>query len=570
MKFSRSTTVCLTDFGGKPDSGEDTAAAMRRALEHSARLAGPVVLTCERGRYDFYPEHAIKAKYYISNTASEEENGDVTKTIGMMLKGMNNVTIDGNGSLFVFHGKQTMIVIDDCKEVSIRNLHLDFEAPTVAEMTVDQIGVDYLDVIVHPDSRYEIENGKLAWAGEGWRFRDGPTQEYDPLTNTTWRIDSIVAAAARIEEIGVRRLRLSYDAVVMPSTSIGRVFQVRDGIRDQVGALVIHSRKVEWSDMGVHFTHGLGLVCQFSEDVSFERLELAPRPETGRTVAAFADCIHVSGCRGLIRVADSVFSGAHDDVINVHGTYLRVMEQPSADELLLRFMHPQSYGFPAFFPGDHIEIIRSDSLAAYAEAVVIKAALVDPRMMRIKLDRNVPEGLRGDDVVENVTWTPEVEIVNNRMARIPTRGILVTTRRRALIEGNTFERMAMSAVQVACDARSWYESGRVNHLILRGNTFIQCGNAKIAIISITPENTAMPANGFVHAHIVIEGNRFDTQNHAPLLEASSTSHLTFANNVIVADHIPVESDAAISLTACDEVSIIGNRYESKWSGQIDK
>ncbi len=553
------TVIRLAEFGGRPDSGEDTAAAMRRAIEEAVRIAGPVVLSCERGRYDFYPTHATKAKYYISNTASFDENPDVTKTIGILLQGLRNVTLDGNGSLFVFHGKQTMIVVDGCEEVAIRNLRLDYEQPTVAEMTVEGIGAGFLDVAVHKDSRYEADNGAVTWVGEGWRFRDGPMQEYDPLTDTTWRIDNAVAAAARVEEREPGRLRLFFDAGRMPPTAVGRVLQTRDGIRDQVGALVIRSRKVEWSDMGVHFMHGLGLVCQFSEDVSFERMELAPRPETGRTVAAFADFIHVSGCRGLIRVADSRFAGAHDDVINVHGTYLRVAGKPSADEVLLRFMHPQSYGFPAFFPGDCIEFIRSESLAAYAEAVVIEAALVDPHVMRIKLDRDVPEALRGDDVVENVTWTPEVEIVNNRMARIPTRGVLVTTRGRALIEGNRFERMTMSAVLVAGDAGSWYESGSVDNLTIRDNTFVECGGADHAVIAISPENSEAEEEQYVHARIVIEGNRFEMRD-APLLEARSVEHLTFVDNQIVLPGKLKEAGATIRLTACDDVSVTGNRY----------
>lgn len=550
------TVISLIDFGGMPDSGKDAAAAMRRAIDAAAKIAGPVVLTCGQGRYDFYPEHATKAKYYISNTASEAENSDVTKTVGILLQGLRNVTIDGNGSLFVFHGKQTMLVVDGCEEVEIRNLRLDYEKPTVAEMTVEGIGAGYLDAVVHRDSRYVIEDGSLTWVGEGWRFREGPMQEYDPLTDTTWRIDNAATAASRVEELSPGRLRLFYDAGLMPATAAGRVFQARDGIRDQVGALIIRSRKVAWRDMGVHFMHGLGLVCQFSENVSFERMELAPRPETGRTAAAFADCIHVSGCRGLIRVADSRFAGAHDDVINVHGTYLRVAGQPAADEVLLRYMHPQSYGFAAFFPGDRIEFIRSGSLAAFAEAVVLEAALAEPRVMRIKLDRNVPEELRDDDVVENVTWTPEVEIVNNRMARIPTRGVLVTTRRRALIEGNRFERMTMSAVLVAGDARSWYESGKAEHLTIRGNTFIECGDADNAVISISPETGE---RHYVHSHIVIEGNRF-VMRHASVLEASCTEHLTFRDNLIVHPGELQETGAAIRLFACDEVCVTNNRY----------
>ena len=53
--------------------------------------------------------------------------------------------------------------------------------------------------------------------------------------------------------------------------------------------------------------------------------------------------------------------------------------------------------------------------------------------------------------VENVTWTPEVEIRNNYFSRIPTRGILVTTRRKVVIEDNVFYRIPMSGVLVSDD-----------------------------------------------------------------------------------------------------------------------
>ncbi|CAM3098906.1 right-handed parallel beta-helix repeat-containing protein [Paenibacillus lupini] len=550
------TIIRLADFGGRPNSGEDAAAAMRGALEAASVIEGPVVLACEQGLYDFYPEQAARAKYYISNTASEEENPDVTRTIGILLHGIRNMMLDGNGSLFVFHGKQTMIVIDSCEQIAIRNLRMDFAYPTVVEMTVEAIGVNCLDMAVHPDSRYEIVSGALYWFGEGWRFRDGPMQEHDTLTDTTWRTGNLSASAVRVEERGPGKLRLFYEAWCMPTTSVGRVFQARDGIRDQVGAFIVQSSKIAWSDVGVHFMHGLGLVCQFSEDISFERMELAPRPETGRTVAAFADCIHVSGCRGVVRVADSRFVGAHDDAINVHGTYMRVAGLPAADEVLLRFMHPQTYGFPAFFPGDRIAFVRAGTLTSFAEAVVSEAELLEPRVMRVKLDRDAPQDIRSDDVAENVTWAPEVEIVRNQMSRIPTRGVLVTTSRRALIEENRFERITMSAVLVAGDAGSWYESGRVNNLTIRGNSFFECGEADHAVIAISPENTEP---SFVHAHIKIEDNQFEMRA-TPVLDARYTRDLTFVNNRIALHGQAREAGAAIRLLGCDEVSLSCNHY----------
>lgn len=557
--------IHLSDYGGTPDSRKDTVIPMRQALEAASHINGPVVVNCSKGRYDFYVEHAARLPYYISNTTSEEENPDVTKTIGILIKGLNNVTIEGNGSLFVFHSKITMFVLDGCENVTIRNLNTDYEHPTVVEMKVEAVGNGYLDVRVHHDSHYDIQNGKLLWKGDDWRFSSGPMQAYDHMSNTTWRIDNLTDLASYVEELEPKWLRFHYGDGYIPFAAPGWILQSRDGIRDQVGAFVLRSRNTAWRNVGMHFMHGLGIVCQFSENISFDSMNVAPRPETGRTVTAFADCIHLSSCRGTIRVANSKFIGAHDDAINVHGTHLRVAEKAAPNQVLLRFMHAQSYGYDAFFPGDEIEFVHAGSLRAYAGAKVASAKLVNPREILVTLEGLAPEGIRDDDVVENVTWTPEVEIVNNYLARIPTRGVLVTTRKRVLIADNTFERMTMSAILVADDAENWYESGRVEDLMIRNNVFVECGQTGHPVIYIAPENTEVRSDHPVHQNMVIECNRFEMQD-AAVLDAKSTRHLTFANNKITSSvkllQSPMITDA-ISLTACSDVTIKDNFFDGK-------
>lgn len=524
------TVLRLTDFGAVPDSDGDTQPAMRRAIEAAGRLEGPVLLDCPQGCYHFYPDAALRVPYYITNTASEEELPGVTKTAGLLLKGQRQLTLDGNGSLFLFHGKQTMLILDGCTDMEIRNLHLDYVQPTVAEMTVEQCGADFCEVTVHPDSRYELIGGRLDWIGEGWRFRGGPMQVYDPVQNITWRTDNWLAEARLVEVIGPHSLRFSLG--FRPDVAPGTVLQVRDGIRDQAGIFITECSGVTLQNAGVHFMHGLGIVGQFSRDLVFRQLDLSPRPETGRTVAGFADFIHLSGCRGQILIEDSRFSGAHDDAINVHGTYLRIAGQSAGNTLKVRFMHPQTYGFMAFHPGDEIEFVRAESLTAYAASRVAGVRQLNPRELELTLEGPVPPGIGGTDVIENVTWTPEVEIRGNVFSRIPTRGILATTRRRTVIADNVFERMQMSAILVAADAESWYESGAVRDMTITGNTFIACGSSEAPVIHIAPENKEADSRAPVHRNIRIEHNLFETGD-TPVLSARSTEGLTFRHNRVV-------------------------------------
>ena len=76
-----------------------------------------------------------------------------------------------------------------------------------------------------------------------------------------------------------------------------------------------------------------------------------------------------------------------------------------------------------------------------------------------------------EDCLENVTATPEVVVTNCRVECIPSRAFLLTTRKPITIKDNVFVRSHMSAILVADDARSWYESGFVRKLTIEGNTF---------------------------------------------------------------------------------------------------
>lgn len=558
---------CITEFGANPDSGQDTVKAMQLAVDAIAQAKGAVLLNFPSGRYDFYPEYAAKVPYYISNTASEQENADVVKSIGILLRAINNVIVEGNGSLFVFHGKQTMIVLDRCDNIVIRNVNTDYEQPTMAEMTVEAVGDNYMDVQVHPTSRYEIDNGRVYWIGEGWRFHKGHMQAYDPQTNTTWRIENVVETAIHVEQLAPFQLRLYYESA--PIMVAGRVLQVRDGIRDQVGAFIHQSSNIKWNNVGMHYMHGLGIVCQSSSNLTFDKLNLAPRQDTRRTAAAFADFMHFSGCSGKISICNSHFEGAHDDAINVHGTHLQIIDQPAPNQVLVKFMHGQSYGFETYFPGDEIDFVRSSSLTAYASNTVKTVEVVNIREILLTLEQPIQEGNVINDVIENVTWTAEVEISNNYFARIPTRGILVSTRRKVTIEDNVFERLPMSAILIANDAESWYESGMAKDVMIRGNRFIECGDRHHPVIYIEPENSEVSVDFPVHSNIHIERNWFQMKDTS-VLSAKSTQYLSFNDNEITTSSNNETFEAPmIQLTACSKVTIGDNRYNGEAMSKND-
>jgi hypothetical protein len=108
-----------------------------------------------------------------------------------------------------------------------------------------------------------------------------------------------------------------------------------------------------------------------------------------------------------------------------------------------------------------------------------------------------------DDVLDNITWQPNITARNNHVSVDPVRGFLLTTRGRTIIDNNTFHRCAMDAILISGDAASWFESGPVRDVIIRGNTFIDCD------VSINPHVPSNRPDEPVHESIRITDNDFN-------------------------------------------------------------
>ncbi len=541
-----------------PKQGKDNENLML-ALEKAAGYKGkPVTVRLSPGIYELDRSKSTQVLYHISNTTSESEDPDPTKHIGLYLHSLKNITIDGCGSTLQMNGEMTSFVLDRCEGIILKNLNIDYKHPTQTEVEVLEEGKDYLIVQVHPTSQYRIVDEQLEWYGDGWSFKNGIAQSYDRASNMTWRSWSPMENLIRAVELRPNVLYLQYKE--KPQVGLHIVFQMRDSFRDEVSGFVNRSKNVQLENLNFYYLGNFGVVCQYSENVTFDRCNFAPRPDSGRTNAGFADFIQVSGCRGMIDIRNSRFSGAHDDPINIHGTHLRVTEFLSPNRLKVRFMHDQTFGFEAFFKGDDIELVDPLSLLAVEKAKVKEAKLVTPREMELTLSGPLsPEVIqRKDLVVENVLWTPEVRITNNYFERIPTRGILITTRRKSLIEGNTFYGMQMSGILVADDGLSWYESGPVHDLTIRRNTFFNCGEP---VINIDPENREY--KGAVHKNITIEENYFYMRkNSSSVIRAKAVDGLVIRHNLIYTSDAEKNKESDFIQTRdCNEVSVEKNRIQ---------
>jgi len=437
------------------------------AFKETLKISGagstvnPIRIHFAPGRYNLFPHKAIRRPYQISNTNSDP---DTPKAIGILFDKASHVQLSGPGARLVFRGKMIQIAVDNSEDITVSNLAFDYHRPTVSEFRPTKVDDHTVEIEIHPDSAYRLENGKIIWVGEGWSHEGGLGQELNLATDEIRRLRNPIQNLI-FEEVAPRYLR----GTGKHNLKLGHIYQMRDTFRGCAGVFTRRSKDIVWRNLQFHFLHGMGLVSQFTENITYENVSIEPDPESGRTCAAWADGIHASGCRGKIIVKNCRFSGMQDDPINVHGTHLQVVEQVSAHQVKVRFMHDQTFGFLAFNPRDEIFFVRRDSLETHSPNIVDEAELLNPREILLTLQKAMPVPVDETHAVENVTWTPEVHISGCEVRRTPTRGFLITTRRKAVVEDNDFYHTRMSAILVENDAQGWYESGPIRNLMIRKN-----------------------------------------------------------------------------------------------------
>lgn len=515
--------------------------------EHDASLkpvaAGtaekPVVIDLLPGTHAFGSEDAFRRPYHVSNSA---DNPAHPLPIGIMIENARHLHIRGGGAdgkgktKVVLAGpeRMTYFINDHAADIAFSGLTFDLKRPTVSEFRVIEKSDNSVVVQVEAASTFAIREGKFAWTGDVGT-RGLMVQQAIPADGRCWRMggwDPFTSATA--EDLGGGKVRLAY-AKGTCGMEKDRQFQFRATFRDVVTAHNTRCKNISFRDCDIHAMTGMGIVSQFTDGLTFERVRVAPEAGTLRTCPAWADMFHFSGCRGRILVSDCVFSGSQDDPINVHGTHLRITGKPADNQLLLRFMHPQTYGFAAFQPGDEVAVVSHANLRELPGNPRRKVAAIAPNPADptghewlLTLDGPAP-AFAANDVVDNLTWYPDVTIRNCKVDMDSCRGFLLTTRGKVLVEGCTFHRCTMAGILIEDDAEGWFESGPINDMTLSGNRFIGCN------VEINPQSKSTNPEEPVHENIRITGNYFDGAG----ISAHHTRGLTITGNRSRGGKIPL-------------------------------
>lgn len=496
------------DYGVKPN--EFCEKELESFIESIPKDDEEKIIEFQKGDYLIDAENLKKQMLYITNTVGDKEfSENETPHLNrapLCFENLKNITVEGNGAKFIIHGKSTNMVIAECENITVKNLIVTADNPEMHEFKVVGKGSFFVDYEIDKQSEYTEENGEFFFVGHDYK------RAFTHRAKTSWwngffparypemckREKHPFAKTFKIKEIGEHKIR----AYGLPDFKLkkGDKYCVFDVRRQYAGIFVRDSKNVTLQNVKQHFNYSLAFVAQNTENITVDSMYFAPEENSGRVMCSVADFLQICMCRGKVQIKNSLFSGAGDDCLNVHGFHFKIIEHKD-NTVKVRFMHPQSHGFNPFNKGDEITFVNPKTMLEKGRAKVENSTLLNEYEILLELDNG--DDAKTGEFVENVTACPDVEFINNEITRIITRGLLLTTRGETLIQNNHFKSTTMSGILLSDDAKNWYESGACCNMTIKNNTFDWCGGNGILI---KPENTVH--QGAVHKNITIIGNTF--------------------------------------------------------------
>lgn len=475
----------------------------------------------EKGTYHFYDDGAFESFFAPSNN----ESG--VKKVAFPLIGLSNITIDGNGSTFIFHESISPFVISGCKNIKIKNITLTTHfAPYALMKITSKNKCGFTAHFKNSKIPYDAISGNLVFKSEKKVINTGETQlsmhsterlliRYLFSENCQASRQGLPApyVDCSVEKNG-EEFVFSYSNDPMSSEceyEVGETVCINlEESRARDVFFLENSFDTKFSDITIRRGCGMGFIAQLCHNIEIERLIAKPFPD--EPVSTTADIIHLVNCSGKFSVHHSVFDSSLDDACNVHGNY-SVITETGNRYICVEYGHPQHSFLDMYKNGDELTVIDSENLDVIGTLLVEKAEFTDQTGLRQRIycQETVPDTFKTGFLVESAKRMPDVHIHDNLSVNIPNWRL--SGAGDILVENNTYKDCFCPVYSYDL-AKFWLESGRIKNLTIRNNSF-SAEKDNIGFISTGVSGYSGKDTPDIHGTITVENNLFDTECSTP-------------------------------------------------------
>ncbi len=511
--------IDYADFVLTKDHAYNVYCAIQYCIEHKEDG-----IRFPKGRYDFYEDMASERLLCVANHGISG-----LRRIAFLIDSMQNFTIDGGGSEFVFHGAIIPVAVLNSSNIKLMNYSVDYESLLSIEAKVVSVGDGYAELQPLKEQKWKVE-GTTLYSDDGY----GNVVPYGYMNLKGWHGENkympltkdIFDKNIKFEDAGNGLIGI-YSTIDFKENMC---VILQTCARPASGMVIENSKDVMVTDYEIKRSYGMGILAQKSENITVDRMTV--KSGAGREISLSGDGVHFVNCRGLVKVTNSSFEEQFDDALNIHGIFTKITDKGDG-YIIIRYMHPDTKGINLFESGSVFQTLSLDTLIPNGRYTVKKAEVINVHCTKLYLEEDTTNICIGD-VIEDLTHCCDLLFENNHVRNNKGRGMLIAAKGKVVIKNNYFNTPG-AAIMFESNGRKWYESGGTTDVLITENVFENClygsaDNWGSAVIDLKPRER-FDGKNYYHQQIAISNNQF-INNAKLLLYANNAEHILFTENKI--------------------------------------
>lgn len=444
----------------------------------------------EGERLDVYMEDT----FYSENKEALSSSRTMGKScrVGFLLEDLEDVTLDFGGATVVFHGRIVPFFLINCRNVTVKNLRIDYDRPFYTQAKVLDVKEGELTVRIDDGFDYEIRDGYLFAKSETWEKnlnrndcllwmfdREGKKsypiilglfgREIFPNSNPPQPIWPL-----SIEEKGDRQVIRGYIPKEWDYNDGHNSLLITHEIRDKNTFTIVGGEEITIENCLLIHGAAMGIMGMHTKNLTIDRYSMLRNVDgNGRLVTNNADAIHCFNCSGKIEIKNCNMEGLLDDTVNIHNNYFSVKKVEGQTLTMYSKAAGLSINCRLFSEGDRIRIYKGRTQEAVADLTIEKLVVDEENKVHVFTVKGDTSGISEEDTAENVSAQPEIYLHDCRFGTF--RGTMrLQSRGKTVVENCVFENKEQSIIFTG-DTTYWFESGPVNDITIRSCTFRNVG-----------------------------------------------------------------------------------------------
>lgn len=524
--------VSVSEFGATPEN-KDNSEALNSAFVYCKENLG-THLVFEQGIY------------YVSDA--------------LILEGIKDCCIDGNGAKIIYDYDGAFITLRGCECLEIRSLTFDWDweklplgaLAKAVDVEGEKNTLDFVfDVpeFAREDMFYAIsqcdeESGTYGAKGTFIESYEGQNPD-------------IVKSIKKISDDTVRMVhngtfaRFGGHKYVLRSVAYGgSLFNITDKCKD-----------ITFDGLSLYGGTGMGVIVGGrTSHFALRNLFIGPDPayKDTRFVSLDADAVHINDADGCFIIENCDFSFQGDDDVNINNG-IGLIESVKG-----RTVEYSASGGTVTEPGDTV-VFRDENFEMMEyKATVESYECLESRLRKVTFLEDLPDNIVPGCTLFNTNSTGGNYVIrNNYFHEHRARGLLLQTHD-GLVENNKFYKMSHDAIRIVMDIKTgaWYEGTGADNIEIRNNVFEQCAYTGVELIEIGTHIADKSTGSYAFTNIRIIDNEF--RNISGLLMAvNNVNNFVFKGNTITLGDVfrsDVGQGRSYFLKDCANVDFSHNIY----------